>query len=346
MKIAGLKYRWKEKGLWVCLSKWILFCFVLPANGQQMPQYTQYIFNNYLLNPAISGIERYVDVKMGYRSQWQGLEGAPVTSFFSIQAPLGGSYRQDNITSFPEKGSDPMSRSRVLDYQASEPHHGVGMQAISDRTGPINRLDLTATYAYHLGLSARLNLALGVAAGLSRRAIDISALGPLEENDPAIQGIQPNQLSPNLGAGLWLYGPRFFIGTSALQLLSGEGSGGSSKISAVPHFYATGGYKVFLSDDIDVLPSILLSKTSAAPMSVDLNAKLAFRDAFWLGGSFRKNDSFSAIAGFNISHLFNLSYAYDFTTSELQGISNGSHEIVLGLLLNNRYRVTCPQRTW
>ncbi|XHR97751.1 PorP/SprF family type IX secretion system membrane protein [Mucilaginibacter sp. UC70_90] len=136
------------------------------AKAQQRPQYTQYVFNNYLLNPALSGIENYTDVKLGYRSQWTGLEGAPVTSYFSVNAPIGNRFLQGDATAFPAGGGlNPSSRSYTQNYMAAEPHHGVGLMVVSDKTGPITQTNIDATYAYHLGLTEKLNLAVGVSAG-------------------------------------------------------------------------------------------------------------------------------------------------------------------------------------
>src|SRR6201996_3794333 len=107
---------------------YLLFVFIAclqSVSAQQKPQYTQYVFNNYLLNPAVSGIENYTDVKAGYRSQWTGLEGAPVTSYITINAPLGQDFVNGDATAYPaESGINPQSRLYTQDYQASEPHHG------------------------------------------------------------------------------------------------------------------------------------------------------------------------------------------------------------------------------
>ena len=243
-----------------------------------------------------------------------------------------------------------MNRSYLQTYMAAEPHHGVGMHAVVDKAGPINRLDVNATYAYHLGLTESLNISVGVAAGLSKVSLDISKI-TLENNiDPAIVASENERLTPDLGAGIWLYGPRYFIGLSAQQLLGQTlnftNDGKYTQGKAVPHYFLTAGYKIFVGEDIAAIPSVMVKKVSPAPNTYDTNLKLAFRDKFWLGGSYRHGDSFSALAGFNVSYLFNLSYSYDFTTSDLGNVSNGTHEIVLGLLLNNRYKVTCPQRNW
>ncbi len=330
-----------------------LLIFILTIQtgfAQQRPQYTQYIFNNYILNPAISGIENYIDVKAGYRNQWQGLTDAPVTSYFSIHAPLGKKFTYGTATSFPEQGNNPMNRSYVQTYKASEPHHGIGFHIVSDKTGPISRTDANVTYAYHLGITERLNLAVGVAAGISRINLDVSKITLEDQFDPAISGGQNSRTQPDLGAGVWLYGPRYFAGISAQQLLgrpltfTDDSSYDQGKL--VPHMFFTAGYKFYLGEDIAVIPSTMVKYVSPAPTSIDLNVKFAFRDRLWLGGSYRKDDSFAALAGFNVGSFLNLSYSYDFTTSELRSVSNGTHEIVLGILLNNRYKVTCPQRNW
>ncbi|MDF3076668.1 MAG: hypothetical protein K0S09_557 [Sphingobacteriaceae bacterium] len=328
----------------------LAMCSFVLAFGQQRPQYTQYIFNNYLLNPALSGIENYTDVKAGYRNQWHGLEGAPVTTYFSINAPIGKDFIYGNATSTPGAGNNPMSRSYVQDYMASEPHHGIGFHAVIDKTGPLSRTDLNATYAYHLGLTSTLNVAVGVAVGLSKIDLDVSKITLENSVDPAIIADQNNRMKPDASAGIWVYGPRYFAGISAQQLLgqsiSFTNDNKYDQGKQVPHIFATAGIKLFLGEDIAAIPSIMVKYVSPAPTSLDLNMKFAFRDRFWIGGSYRKNDSFSALAGFNVSSLFGLSYSYDFTTSELRSVSDGSHEIVLSLLLNNRYKVTCPQKTF
>ena len=330
----------------------VAFGFFLNFAGfaQQRPQYTQYIFNNYLLNPAISGIENYIDLKAGYRTQWTGLDGAPVTNYISVNAPLGKNFLSGDANSFGGQENNPMSRSYLQNYMAAEPHHGIGMHAVLDRAGPISRVDVNATYAYHLGLSEKLNIALGVAVGISKVSLDYSKITLENNQDPAIVATETDRLKPDLGAGLWIYGPQYFVGLSAQQLLGQTlnftNNSQYTQGKAVPHFFLTAGYKIFLADDIAAVPSVMIKRVSPAPNSYDANLKLAFRDKFWLGGSYRHNDSFSALAGFNVSYLFNLSYSYDFTTSDLGNVSSGTHEIVLGLLLNNRYKVTCPQRNW
>ncbi len=310
--------------------------------GQQRPQYTQYTVNNYILNPAITGIESYMDVKLAHRKQWDGFNEGPVTSYFSFHTPIG--LQPDYY------GNNPMNRSFVGSYRAPEPHHGIGMYAVFDKPGgPLSTLDVNLTYAYHLGLSSRMTLSMGVAAGVSRMTLDMSEVKLGDQYDPGISS--GSKLNPDLGAGVWLYGPTYFAGVSAQGLLgrplgiSGTNNANAGKQAA--HFFITSGYKIFVNEDIAVIPSVMVKYVSPSPISFDLNTRLAFKEnKFWVGGSYRKDDSAAAMAGFNVSSLFNVSYSYDFVNSSVRRISSGSHEIVLGFLLNNRYKVTCPQENW
>ena len=331
------------------MKRFLLSIFILAqmsqAMGQQRPQFTQYFFNNFLINPAISGIERYVDVKAGHRTQWVGLAGAPVTTFIYAYMPLGDDYINSNAGSFAGQGNDPNSRSYLQNYAAAESHHGIGFHVIKDAAGPFNSLNFNATYAYHMGLSPRVNLALGVNLGISNDYLDREKIDADRRNDVAVINSLGNHTNPDAGFGLWLYGPTFFLGASAQQLLASMSKltyGGKE----VSHFYLTGGYKLMIADNISLMPSAMVKYANPSPVTVDFSAKVMFRDAFWLGGGYRQGDSFAAFVGFNVSSLINVGYSYDFTTSALGAVSKGTHEIILGLLLNNRYKVTCPQMLW
>lgn len=332
---------------------YIVFIFLFGFKtgfSQQRPQYTQYIFNNFLLNPALSGIENYTDVKAGFRKQWSGIENSPQTTFASAHWNLGQDYLWKNPLSLPEKGDDPMSQNYMQNYTASPAHHGMGAVVVLDKAGPISRVDASLTYAYHLQLSGVYNLSVGVAAGISRIGLDVNALVLENPNDPAINNTITSQIKPDLGLGVWLYGPRLFAGASVQQILpqklafTSDPNYKSGK--EVPHAFLTAGYKFMVSEDITAVPSFMIKYVNPTPISVDVNLKLALKDRIWIGGSYRHNDSYAALAGFNVSRLLNISYSYDFTTSELNKVSYGSHEVVLGLQLNNVYKVLSSMRMW
>ncbi|QKJ29076.1 type IX secretion system membrane protein PorP/SprF [Mucilaginibacter mali] len=326
----------------------ILAGLVQLACAQQRPQYTQYVFNSFLLNPAVSGIENYVDLKAGYRSQWTGLDGAPVTSYITINGPIGRNFVQGDATAMPGDGANPYSRSYTQDYMASEPHHGVGFSLVSDKTGPITQTNMDLSYAYHLGLTSNLNLAVGVSAGVNHIGLNLAEITVADtQPDPVIVNGNASQWKPDLSAGIWAYSGNYFMGVSVQQLLKQNlyfnTTSNVTQSQTVPHYFFTAGVKVPMGDDVALLPSVLVKVIQPVPTTFDVNLKMAFRDIFWIGGSYRKDDSFGALAGFNISSTINVGYSYDLTTSALKTVSNGTHEIVIGILLNNKYKVRCPQ---
>ncbi|QQL50609.1 PorP/SprF family type IX secretion system membrane protein [Mucilaginibacter ginkgonis] len=321
------------------------------VEAQQRPQYTQYVFNNMLLNPAVSGIENYTDVKLGYRSQWTGLSGAPVTSYFTVNAPIGADFVNGDATASAAGGGvNPLSRLYTQYYEAAQPHHGIGFMVVNDKTGPLTQTNIDATYAYHLGLSPTWNMSVGVSAGVNHVILNTSEITLETPFDPAIANGNISQWKPDVGAGIWAYTSNFYVGASVQQLIKQNLYFSTNKTynqsQTVPHFFFTAGTKLFLSDDVTFLPSVMVKVINPVPVSFDITGKVAFRDKFWVGGAYRHNDSFSGLVGFNINSLINVGYSYDVTTSNLNTVSNGSHEIVLGILLNNRYKVTCPQRSF
>src|SRR5476651_1728464 len=180
------------------LYLFIFFALYIQSGvAQQRPQYTQYVFNNLLLNPAVTGIENYTDVRAGYRSQWTGLQGAPVTSYLTVSAPIGNDFLNGDATAFPAQGGvNPSSRLYTQNYMAAEPHHGIGFMIVTDQAGPITQTNIDATYAYHLGLTERINLAVGVAAGVSNINLNTNELTLETPFDPAIANGNNSQWKP------------------------------------------------------------------------------------------------------------------------------------------------------
>src|SRR3954466_15234852 len=105
----------------------------VAASAQQQPHYTQYVLNQYILNPALTGIENYTDIKISHRHQWVGIEDAPVTSYFTIHTPLGKKDYRTTATSFEMEGENPRGHNYWQDYTAAEPHHGIGLQVVNDQ---------------------------------------------------------------------------------------------------------------------------------------------------------------------------------------------------------------------
>jgi type IX secretion system PorP/SprF family membrane protein len=319
--------------------------------AQQKPEYTQYILNNYILNPALTGIENYTDVKISHRHQWVGVQDAPITTYLTIQGPLGKKDDRETATSFHKPGYNPRGRDYWDDYSAARPHHGIGLQILDDRTGPLSRFSAYATYAYHLGLSARTSLALGFAAGMSQLNLDRNKLFFDVPVDPAVYSSgELNKIKPDFSAGIWLYSADYFMGFSAQQIIP-QKIAFTDKIAPhpgklVPHLFGQAGYRFLLDEDFNLIPSVMVKYVDPLPVQFDFNAKLQYQDFLWIGASLRTYDGFAAMAGLNVSNTFNIGYSYDMTTSKLNTVSKGTHEIIIGFLIGNKYGDWCPKNVW
>ena len=335
------------------LMSFLVMLVSLNLAAQQRPHYTQYILNNYIVNPAITGIENYVDLKLSARTQWVGINGAPQTFYATVHGPIGKTDLKTTATSFDMKGENPRGRRYWEEYTASEPHHGLGFTLVNYRTGYINRIYAAGTYAYHMAVSAKTNLSAGFGIGLSGTNIDRTKIVLANAFDPVITNAtgEYNKVSPELNVGLWLYSANYFAGLSAQQVIPSKfylNDTTLNKSTSVPHLFATAGYRAFLTEDVAILPSVMFRYIASMPLYTDVNVKVQYQDRLWLGASYRFNEGFAGMMGINISNTFNVSYAYDINSSKylLGSMQRGTHEIVLGFLINNTYGDMCPRNVW
>ncbi len=325
---------------------------LLGVKAQQKPHYTQYILNNYIINPALTGIENYTDVKLSHRHQWVGFQDAPVTTYFTIHKPIGKQDDRTTATSYEMPGENPRGKSYWQDYTSAAPHHGVGLQIINDRTGPLNRFSAYATYAYHLGISARTSISAGFGAGVSNLSIAAHKLDFVYTTvDPAVYNSNEiNSLRPDFNAGVWVYSADYFVGLAAQQIIPSKIDFSNNTLTTkegkfVPHLFFTAGYRFLLNDDFNLIPSTLVKYVSGT-MNFDVNMKLQYHDLAWVGASYRLDDGFAGMIGLNVSNTFNIGYSYDYTTSKLNTFTKGTHEIMVGFLIGNKYGDWCPRNVW
>ncbi len=313
----------------------LLLLATAPALAQQQAQYSQYMNNNYLLNPGATGVEDYIDVKFSYRTQWTGLEGAPKTYYASISSSLG------KWRSTPKR----TLRDRY------RPFHAVGGLVYNDVTGPTSRTGAYASYACNLVLTTKIRMALGVSVGMQQFAVDGEQLHFF---DPTTRAASAAARVLDGSVGLWMYSPDFYVGVSSAQLLGSklDFSYGPNLLDAgAPgntlrrHYFATAGVRVKLDEDWSLVPSVLVKAVAPAPLSVDLNAKLKYQDLLWFGVSWRAFDSAVAMVGISYEQ-FTLGYSYDAGLSGLGGYHSGSHEVLLGLRLKKKAQVVCTNRFW
>ena len=162
-----------------------------------------------------------------------------------------------------------------------------------------------------------------------------------------------NLKKPEIGAGLWLYGARFYAGVSVLNIIPGKAKFAANNDYATyftPNYFITAGYKLFLSDQVSLLPSAMLQYWQPELTCIHTNVKLQYMDQFWIGAGYRFADlvgGYNAMVGVNISNTFNISYSYESsTTSRLRTYTGNTHEIMLGFLLGNKYGDSCPRNIW
>ena len=329
-----------------------LMACVSGVQAQQKPHYTQYILNNYIINPALTGIENYTDLKMSHRHQWVGIQDAPVTTYLTIHTPLGKQDDRATATSFRMPGENPRGKSYWQDYTSAAPHHGVGLQVINDRTGPLNRFSAYATYAYHVGISARTSLSAGFGAGISKLNLATNKLDFVyTQVDPAVYNSKEiNSFRPDFNAGVWLYSADYFLGLAAQQIIPSKIDFSNNTLQEqqgkfVPHLFLTAGYRFMLNDDFNVVPSTMVKYVSST-LNADFNVKVQYMDLAWVGASYRLEDGFAGMIGLNVSNTFNIGYSYDYTTSKLNTFTKGTHEIMVGFLIGNKYGDWCPRNVW
>lgn len=305
-----------------------------PGQAQQLAQYSQYMNNNYILNPAVAGTEDFIDLKFSYRTQWTGLEGAPKTYYASVNSSLGSLRTQAKRTKH--------------DWQSG--FHALGAIVYSDVTGPTSRSGIYGSYTYNLALTRTIRLAMGASVGMQQFAVDGSMLRFYNPN--TVAGSQSSRV-PDATVGLWLYSPVFYVGASSAQILGNQLDIAYSTSTQFTytnklarHYFATASVRLPLSDDLALVPSVLVKFVSPAPTSVDLNAKLKFREVLWVGASWRATDAFVGMVGVNFGDFGSLSYSYDASTSALASYQSGSHEVLLGLRLKKRPRPACPDPFW
>ena len=321
--------------------------------AQQKPHYTQYIINQYIVNPAITGIENYVDIKLSHRMQWVGLLDAPVTTYLTIHGPIGKKDLKTTATSFEPIDQNPRGGRYWDEYAVSEPHHGIGLQVINDRTGPLNNFSGMVTYAYHIGLTARTGFAAGIGAGVSNLSINRDKLQFYNNTvDPAVYSSNlVNSIRFDMNAGIYLYSANYFVGISAQQLVPSKIDYSKSIIKKtegknVPHFFGTAGYRFMLGNDINFTPSVMIKYVQPLPIQYELNGKIQYRDLVWFGGGYRYKDGITAMVGMHVSNTFNIGYSYDYTTSNLNSYTRGTHELMLGFIIGNKYGESCPRNIW
>ncbi|WP_316635931.1 type IX secretion system membrane protein PorP/SprF [uncultured Flavobacterium sp.] len=291
-------------------------------SGQQDSQYTQYMYNPGIVNPAYAGSRDVMSIFGLYRSQWVGLEGAPKTGTISMHTPIENSKL------------------------------GLGFSLVNDRIGPSDETNFATDISYTIDVSYQYKLAFGIKASANLINIDYTKLDVFDPSDPRFQENVSNKFSPNVGAGVYLYSDNTYVGLSAPALLQTkhfDGSvnyDGSSTFFAREqvHYYLMAGHVFDLDYNLKFKPSALVKITEGAPLQVDLSANFLFNEKFTAGVAYRWSAALSALVGFQVSDGLFIGYAYDAETTKLANYNSGSHEIFLRFELFKKFdKITCPR---
>jgi len=328
----------------------LLFIFIAQYSySQQRPQQSLYVVNSYLYNPAVGGIERFMDARLGYRSQWQQIKGAPTTSYFSMHAPFGRKKRKNYFVNPP----NPKDRNTNRDDHTTSgitQHHSVGGAVIMDQTGNFQRYQVDVSYGYHLPLTKKYTLSMGVSGGVISNSINFETIKLADSEDPLITSYSGN-IYPDLDLGAWIYSPKFFLGLSGKQLIPysftyfKNGSGGQI---IEPSYFLITGYRFYASlTSMQIIPSLMVRYNKSAPLAVDGSMKFIYDQRLWGGFAIRSDDAISLFLGMAINTNFDFSYSYDYGYSKnIVGFGSGTHEFVLGIRIKNKAKVLCPQQLW
>jgi type IX secretion system PorP/SprF family membrane protein len=289
-------------------SRWLSGCHL---HAQQLPLFSQYMLNDYFHNPAVAGSRPVFDAVSANRLQWIGIADAPRTYALSLHGPI----KAKNM--------------------------GVGGYLFSDVTGPTRRAGISGSYAYHITLTEKIKVSLALSAGVMQFAVDASKLTLDNPGDYVFYNGYQSKIVPDLGASFLLYGlPKengagnWWIGgyvpqiyPAKLNLFETPAPTGT----LATHFYAMGGYKLFLTDEFTAEPSFLVKYASPTPVQIDGGARVFYKNMIWIGGTYRTEDAISAMVGYTYKDNLSIGYSYDITTTNMKNYSNGTHELMIGL---------------
>jgi len=293
-----------------------LLASLCELSAQQLPQFTNYMLNDYVLNPALTGAKEDFEVKADYRQQWVGITDAPVTYYLSANGPI-------------------LSKNM-----------GLGGYVYNDVTGPTKRLGLSFSYAYHAKLTEKVKLSLGLSGGLLQYSIDGSQILTHDQSDPALTNLIQTTLVPDFGFGAIIRSDKYYIGFSVPQMyqnkvnFTGVTTAASSLLTR--HYYVSAGYNYNVNENVKIEPSFMLNMSPPAPAQMSFNLRVTYKKQYWAGLGYRSGDAIPFMVGYTWSDFLMFAYAYDAVISGLHTYTSGSHELMVGIKFKSRAKTETP----
>jgi type IX secretion system PorP/SprF family membrane protein len=276
--------------------------------GQQLPHYTQYMFNDFVINPAIAGVHNHYQIRTNHRFQWIGLMDPPLTNTIAFYGPHA---RMDM---------------------------GYGGYVYNDVTGPTSRTGLTGTYAYNIAVTGDIRLSMGISGSIMQFRIDGTQLNPKDISDDRILQTVSTTYLPDAGIGAYLYAGEFYVGLSAAQLLNNnikifDNKSGLNRLKT--HINLIGAYRFEVDRDWILEPSLLVKGTAPKELSFDVTARAEWKKMAWAAVAYRFHESIGILAGYSYEESLFFGYAYDIGITSLRKYNAGTHEIMIGYRFND-----------
>jgi len=300
------------------------------VKAQQLPLYSQYMMNGFLLNPAVAGSDGYTTFNLTAREQWVGFENAPRTHAFSIQTRILKKSFILKGTPVKRRSFKPSTKGRV----------GVGGYIFNDRNGLVNRTGIQLTYAYHIWLK-ETQLSFGLSGSAFQFRVNDEELTFFDPREPLLSGgLRKVIYVPDANFGMYLLHIKYSAGFSVAQLFQsaikfGNQSFGDYRI--LRHYYLMGAYRFNLNIDYQLEPSVLIKTTEQLLIQADINFKIYYKNDYWAGLSFRTSGALIAMAGVRVNQFY-FGYAFDYTLTSIRKHSFGSHEVMIALKLGDNAR--------
>jgi type IX secretion system PorP/SprF family membrane protein len=315
----------------------IFLMVIIAGNSQQLPLYSQYMMNKFLLNPAIAGSDGYTSVNFTAREQWVGFMNAPRTHAISGQTRILKTSYISKSTSVRKKITRPSRSGRV----------GIGGYIFNDRNGIISRTGFQLTYAYHIDLSETARgphrLSFGISANAFQFQIDDDGINTENiEYDEFWENYDKVMFIPDANFGVYYSTRDYYAGFSAHNLFKSVlqlGIQGESNYKMLRHYYIMGGYTFELPNpDFAIQPSALFkSSDDLHSFQVEVSAKVFYQDNYWGGISFRSSDALIIMAGLKVDQYY-FGYAFDYALSNIRKHSLGSHEFMVAVKFGDNAR--------
>ena len=323
----------------------VLVGLTLITWSQENKNFSQFFLTPALVNPAFTGIEDFLDIKVGHRKQWRRIDDPPQTNYFGL---FGVTYR-DDPASYRDNSlrvSNPTIYEKYETIRRELYKHGFGAYLIVEDQGPFNQVDFNGAYALHIPLSNKLRLTMGTTIGILSTKINVDEFTLRDpDNDLFYQSLLDGNTSETnlrVSMGWLLHGQKFYFGISALPIINTPISNNNFEDGDFRRNYNfQAGTRIRINNDLEYLPSLLFSVQNIGLSTYDINMRVRYKEIVWAGMSYRSNPEMSLMFGVFYKR-FNFNYSYDIALSAEDRVNSATHELLLGVAvfkkkLSSRY---------